>query len=76
MAVTARFVQGIPDKAVVFTGSLQPAGFRFTDAVFNVAFALGVLQASSGGVFVAMNGQAFLPEGVRKNRAANRFEAI
>lgn len=74
MAVTGQFLQGSTSKTVVLTGSLQPANFKHTDAVFNVAFAMGVLQAKSDGVWVAMNGQAFDPSRVKKNREANRFE--
>ena len=67
MATTARAL-------VVLTGSMQPARLRESDAVFNVGFALGVLQTSPPGVYVAMNGRVFDPAHVRKNRDAHRFE--
>lgn len=74
LALTGQYLQGRTSKTVVLTGSLQPANFRFTDAVFNVGFALGVLQAVTHGVHLAMNGQVFDPSRVKKNREKNRFE--
>jgi len=62
-----------PEKRVVLTGALLPGAFRETDAVFNVGFALGALQAMPGGVRVAMNGRLFDPSRVRKDREAGRF---
>lgn len=63
-------------KTVVLTGSMQPARFRSTDAVFNVGFALGALQSLPPGVYLAINGRIFDPESVRKNRAQHCFEPI
>ena len=76
MATTARALDAaeLGDKVVVLTGSMQPARLRESDAVFNVGFALGVLQTSPPGVYVAMNGRVFDPAHVRKNRDAHRFE--
>jgi len=77
MAVTARALQralaGQPRKSVVLTGALLPGAFRDTDAVFNLGFALGALQAMTGGVRLAMNGRLFDPAHVRKDREAGRF---
>lgn len=76
MVETARALGGIPDKIIVLVGSLSPARFKGSDAVFNIGFAMGALQSLSPGVYIAMNGRVFLPEDVRKNRAANRFENL
>ena len=62
-----------PDKSVVLTGALLPGAFRDTDAIFNLGFALGALQAMDGGVCLAMNGRLFDPAHVRKDRQAGRF---
>ena len=61
---------------MVLVGSLTPARFRETDAEFNIGVAVGAVQSLNPGVYLAMNGQIFDPDNVRKNRAANRFEAI
>lgn len=75
MSVTAEALQGLPGKTIVLTGALAPARFRVTDAVFNLGLALGAVQSSHPGVYLAMNGTVFEAGKVRKNREAGRFEA-
>ena len=75
MPETAAVLRGLDGKTVVLTGALTPARFRSTDAVFNVGMAVAAVQVSSPGVYIAMSGQVFAAGQVRKNRAANRFEA-
>lgn len=74
MVETARALGGIASKTIVLTGSMQPARFRNTDAVFNVGFALGVVQVLPPGVYLAINGRVFAAARVRKNRDRQRFE--
>lgn len=74
MVETAKALQGIPGKTIVLTGSLSPARFKSSDAVFNVGMALGVAQTAPEGVWITMNGRLFDPDHVRKNREVNRFE--
>jgi L-asparaginase len=76
MTDTAAFLKGMPGKYIVLTGSLSPARFRSTDAVFNVGMAVAAAQLIEPGVYIAMNGQVFRGDAVNKNRAENRFEAI
>ncbi|TNF49223.1 MAG: asparaginase [Deltaproteobacteria bacterium] len=76
MIDTARALTGITGKTVVLTGAMQPARFRFTDAVFNIASAMMAAQTLAEGVYIAMNGQLFDPERTRKNVEMNRFEVI
>ncbi len=64
------------DKTIVLTGAMQPARFRMTDAVFNIASAVTAVQILGRGVYIAMNGLIFVPERARKNVEANRFEEI
>jgi len=75
MVETAQVLLEIPDKVIVLTGALNPARFQGSDAVFNIGCAVGALQSLDDGVYVAMNGRVWDPRHVRKNRAANRFEA-
>jgi len=75
MVETAQVLLDIPDKVIVLTGALNPARFQGSDAVFNIGCAVGALQSLTDGVYVAMNGRVWDPRHVRKNRAANRFEA-
>lgn len=74
MADTARALQGVTGKTIVLTGAMQPARFRVSDAIFNIGYAIGALQLLEPGVYVAINGQVFHPEHLRKNRDAHRFE--
>jgi L-asparaginase len=74
MAETAKTLAGLASKTIVLTGSMQPARFRNTDAVFNVGFALGVVQVLPPGVYLAINGRVFDAAHVRKNREQQRFE--
>ena len=76
MAETAEALLGIEGKTIVLTGAMAPARFRETDAVFNIGFATGAVQALSEGVYIAMNGRIFPAGKVRKNRKDRRFESI
>ena len=76
MVETAHVLASIPDKVIVLTGALNPARFRGSDAEFNIGTAVGAVQSLPAGVYIAMNGRVWDPEKVRKNVAANRFEAI
>jgi L-asparaginase len=76
MIETARILSGIPGKTIVLTGSMQPARFRHTDALFNIGSAVGAVQSLPPGVYIAMNGQIFDPHNARKNREKNCFETV
>ena len=76
MVQTALALEDIPRKTVVLTGSMQPARFRNTDAVFNVGVAIGAVQCLPPGVYLAMNGRVFDPRRVRKNRERHAFEEV
>ena len=73
MVDTAKVLMGIPGKTVVLTGSMQPARFRNTDAVFNLGVAIAAVQTLPPGVYLAMNGRIFNPERTHKNREQGRF---
>ena len=74
MVETARALKGIPGKTIVLTGSMQPARFRNTDAVFNLGAAIAAVQTLPPGVYLAMNGRIFEPDRTRKDRARGCFE--
>ncbi len=74
MVLTGCALNGIEGKTIVLTGAMQPARFRATDALFNVAAAITAVQTLSPGVYIAMNGQIFDPQTTRKNVELNRFE--
>jgi L-asparaginase len=76
MAETAAVLRSISGKTIVLTGSLSPARFKSSDAVFNIGMAVAAVQTVKPGVYIAMNGQVFSEGEVVKNRSANRFEKI
>lgn len=76
MIQTARALRDIPGKVIVLTGAMQPARFRMTDAVFNIACAVTAVQLLPDGVYIAMNGRIFQSDKARKNVVMNRFEAL
>ena len=75
MIDTAQRLEAIKDKTIVLTGAMQPARFRNTDAIFNIGYAIAAAQHLPQGVYLAMNGQIFTSDAVRKNRSAAQFEA-
>ncbi len=74
MTETAARLADLKDKVIVFTGSMVPARFRQSDALFNLGCAVGALQVLAPGIYIAMNGQVFPASQVKKNRAQSRFE--
>ena len=74
MIKTAKVLENISGKTIVMTGSMYPAQFRDSDAVFNIGSAVTAAQILGPGVYIAMNGRIFKPHHVRKNVKLNRFE--
>jgi L-asparaginase len=77
MVETARAIAtaGLGDKTIVLTGAMVPYAFGSSDGLFNLGSALSFAQVLAPGVYVAMNGQYFSWDRVRKNRANGIFEA-
>ncbi|MDY7218658.1 asparaginase domain-containing protein [Denitrificimonas sp. JX-1] len=76
MTLSAQFLGQVNRKTVVFTGAMQPARMRKSDAPFNLGFAIGILQCLDSGIYIAMNGQVFNTDNVQKNRQMGRFETL
>ena len=78
MVDTARALAqaGLRDKTIVLTGAMVPYAFGSSDGLFNLGSAVSFVQVLPPGVYVAMNGQQFRWDGVRKNRTSGVFEAI
>ena len=62
-------------KTIVLTGAMIPYEITNSDALFNLGMALGIAQTLPHGVYIAMNGQIFNWDKVKKNRAAGMFVA-
>ena len=76
MVTTAQALQAIKDKIIVVTGSMTPARFKVSDAVFNIACAITAVQTLENGIYIAMNGRIFTPDSVRKNVQKGVFERV
>lgn len=76
MIDTAKILKAIVNKTIVLTGSMEPARFRSSDAVFNIGCAIAAVQLLQPGVYIVMNGRIFDPEKVRKNIDLSRFEEV
>lgn len=61
-------------KTIVLVGAMIPYEIANSDALFNLGFAVAVAQCSPAGVYVAMNGQVFAWNDVKKNRSTGVFE--
>ena len=76
MIKTARMLESVSGKTIVITGSMYPAQFKESDAVFNIGCAIISVQILKPGIYIAMNGRIFNPRSARKNVELNRFEEI
>ena len=76
MIKTARELESVSGKTIVMTGSMYPAQFKESDAVFNIGAAIIAVQILDPGVYIAMNGRIFIPRSSQKNVELNRFEEI
>lgn len=76
MIETGKELLDIQEKTIVLTGAMQPARFRSSDALYNIASALTAVQLLPAGVYIVMNGRVFDPLKSRKNVEENRFEPV
>jgi L-asparaginase len=77
MVETAReLARSVAGKTIVLTGAMIPYAFGSSDGLFNLGSALSFAQVLPAGVYVAMNGQHFAWDRVRKNRDTGVFEEI
>jgi L-asparaginase len=77
MVETARALAAaeIVAKTIVLTGAMVPYAFGSSDGLFNLGSALSFVQVLPPGVYIAMNGQHFRWDLVRKNKTTGVFEA-
>jgi L-asparaginase len=70
----AALARGTTGKTIVLTGAMIPYAFGSSDGLFNLGSALSFVQVLPPGVYLAMNGQHFAWDRVRKNRETGYFE--
>lgn len=77
MTDTAKLLAtGNLEKTIVLTGAMIPFKFGTSDGLFNLGSALGFVQSLPHGVYIAMNGQCFDYDKVKKNKGTGVFEVL
>ena len=76
MVQTAKVLEEITGKTIVLTGSMSPAPFRDSDAVFNIGCSVMAVQLLPAGVYIVINGKVFDPKHSKKNVAMKRYEVV
>ena len=75
MAETAKFLGKLGiEKTIVLVGAFILGTEPYTDAPFNLGFAIGSVKHLKSGVYIAMHGRIFSWDNVRKNFDLNLFE--
>ena len=64
------------NKCIILTGAMIPIKFGSSDGLFNLGCAVGLVQSLKNGVYVAMNGNYFPANKVRKNIQSGLFEKV
>ena len=72
----AALARGVSGKTIVLTGAMIPYAFGSSDGLFNLGSALSFVQTLPAGIYIAMNGQHFAWDRVKKNRQTGVFETI
>ena len=68
--------KNIKNKTIILTGAMIPFKFGSSDGLFNMGSALAYVQSINKGVYIAMNGQIFNYENVKKNTELGVFEEL
>jgi L-asparaginase len=70
------WAEHIKDKTIILTGAMIPIVFGSSDGLFNMGAAMAYVQTLDRGIYIAMNGQYFDYNNVRKNKAKGLFETL
>ena len=69
--------ENLNNKTIILTGAMIPYAFgSSSDGFFNLGCALSFAQTLENGVYIAINGQCFDFDKVRKNNKKGYFEKI
>ena len=63
----------INSKTIVLTGAMIPYKFGSSDGLFNLGSALSFLQSLPHGIYIAMNGNIFSWDNVKKDKELGLF---
>ena len=66
----------ITTKTIVLTGAMIPYKFGSSDGLFNLGSALSFLQSLPYGIYIAMNGNIYNWNNVKKNKELGLFQSL
>ena len=66
----------ITTKTIVLTGAMIPYKFGSSDGLFNLGSALSFLQSLPHGIYIAMNGNIYNWDNVKKNKKLGLFQPL
>jgi L-asparaginase len=66
----------ITTKTIVLTGAMIPYKFGSSDGLFNLGSSLSFLQILPHGIYIAMNGNIFNWDNVKKNKKLGLFQPL
>ncbi|MBI2483561.1 asparaginase [Candidatus Uhrbacteria bacterium] len=67
------------DQTIILTGSMVPLrGFsgEYSDAAFNLGYAIAKVEDFAPGIYLTMNGRIFMPDEVIKNLSEGKFYSV
>ena len=73
MIETAKYLHEIKNKVIVLTGAMKPEKFSDSDAMFQIGSAIGALNCLENGIYIAMNGNIFPADKVKRNMKTGQF---
>ena len=77
MVKTAKLLAAkITTKTIVLTGAMIPYKFGSSDGLFNLGSALSFLQSLPHGIYIAMNGNIYNWNNVKKNKELGLFQSL
>ena len=77
MVKTAKLLSAkITTKTIVLTGAMIPYKFGSSDGLFNLGSALSFLQSLPYGVYIAMNGNIYNWNNVKKNKELGLLQSL
>lgn len=77
MVQTANLLaENVQDKTIVLTGAMIPYRFGAYDGFFNLGCAVAYVKTLPKNVYIAMNGNYFTYDNVRKNKEIGEFEEL
>jgi len=56
---TAGVLSKIKNKVIILTGSMKPAKFQDSDAMFNIGVAVGAVSVLTNGIYISINGMIY-----------------